>query len=260
MNIVIIGTGNVAKVLGIQFKDAGHQIVQVVGRNEQRADELATLLGTSFTTSFSTIRQDAELYLAAISDNALPELQQHLRLPGKWIFHTAGSVPAEVLSGISENYGVLYPLQSLRGKQPATGQIPFLINASGEEGFKLLKNLLVSLKASFQVSTDAQRLQMHLAAVWVNNFSNYLYSIAFRICQANQLDFGLLYPLILETGMRLNQPPENSADPFVWQTGPAIRHDENTIRRHLQLLEGHADWQDLYRRMTAGIQETRPMG
>ncbi|MBC6489453.1 Rossmann-like and DUF2520 domain-containing protein [Flavihumibacter stibioxidans] len=260
MNIVIIGTGNVAKVLGIQLKNAGHRVVQVVGRNEHRADELATLLGSSFTTSFSTIRQDAHLYLAAITDNALPELQQHLRLPGKWIFHTAGSVPADVLSGISENYGVLYPLQSLRGKQPATGQIPFLINASREAGLQLLKNLLASLNASFQVSTDAQRLKMHLAAVWVNNFANYLYSIAFRICRENQLDFALLYPLIHETGLRLSQQPGTCPDPFQWQTGPAIRHDDHTINRHLQLLEGHADWQDLYSRMTAGIQETGAMG
>ena len=257
MNIVIIGTGNVAKVLGNQLKNAGHNIIQVVGRNEQRADQLATLLQSSFTTGFSTVRQDADCYLVAITDSALPELYRHLKLPEKWVFHTAGAVPASVLANISANHGVLYPLQSLKGNATATGNIPFLINATNAGGLNLLKQILESMNASYQEASDEQRLQMHLAAVFVNNFTNYLYSVAFRICRENQLDFSLLFPLILETASRLAPDSGQPADPFHWQTGPAIRHDDETTLRHLDLLKGHKDWQELYQKMSEGIRQLK---
>jgi hypothetical protein len=39
------------------------------------------------------------------------------------------------------------------------------------------------------------------------------------------------------------------------QTGPAIRHDEGTVERHLALLKAHPEWQDLYQAMTRSIQQ-----
>ncbi len=41
MDIVIIGSGNVATVLGRKFKAAGHNIVQVFSRNAAAATQLA---------------------------------------------------------------------------------------------------------------------------------------------------------------------------------------------------------------------------
>jgi predicted dinucleotide-binding enzyme len=39
--IVIIGSGNVASVLGRKFKAAGHEIIQVLSRNAKAASQLA---------------------------------------------------------------------------------------------------------------------------------------------------------------------------------------------------------------------------
>ena len=41
MKIVIIGSGNVASVLGRKFKAAGHEIIQVLSRNAKAASQLA---------------------------------------------------------------------------------------------------------------------------------------------------------------------------------------------------------------------------
>ncbi|MGV3658452.1 MAG: NAD(P)-binding domain-containing protein, partial [Chitinophagaceae bacterium] len=41
MEIVLIGTGNTANILGHKLKAAGHHIVQIYGRNEHEASELA---------------------------------------------------------------------------------------------------------------------------------------------------------------------------------------------------------------------------
>lgn len=46
---------------------------------------------------------------------------------------------------------------------------------------------------------------------------------------------------------------EPARDPFYWQTGPAMREDLTTIRRHLELMNPHPDWKDLYEHLTEEI-------
>jgi predicted short-subunit dehydrogenase-like oxidoreductase (DUF2520 family) len=249
MNIILIGTGNVATVLGEQFTRAGHRIVQVFGRTEASARELSGKLESAYTCSWKELIPEADLYVVAISDSAITGIPQHIRLKDQLIVHTAGAVPAEVLQPVSGHYGVLYPLQSLRGQAPSTGQVPFLIDANTEGGLKKLKTLVRSIHSPFQVSNDEQRLQMHLAAVWVNNFPNLLYSIAFKICLEKELDFRLLKPLIAETAERIS-----IHDPREWQTGPAIRKDQNTLEKHKALLVNHPNWLQLYSMLSEEIQ------
>jgi predicted short-subunit dehydrogenase-like oxidoreductase (DUF2520 family) len=58
--------------------------------------------------------QAANLYVIAVSDEAVAEVASQLIVHNKLVVHTAGSVSKDVLKQASRNYGVLYPLQSLR--------------------------------------------------------------------------------------------------------------------------------------------------
>ena len=109
MKIVIIGTGNVATVFGSLLKEAGHEILQVYGRNPDHASALAAKLGSVYCSEFDALPTDGELYIAAISDKSLMDMAEQLTVPARIIVHTAGAVPARVLSTVSENYGVIYP-------------------------------------------------------------------------------------------------------------------------------------------------------
>src|SRR5438045_4142225 len=114
MNIVIIGTGNTATVLGRKLRQAGHRIVQVFGRDSRAASELAYELGTESTNYWNVVNRNADLYILAVSDIAVEEVFQELQLSDKTVVHTAASVPLNVLKGKTKHYGVLYPLQSLK--------------------------------------------------------------------------------------------------------------------------------------------------
>src|SRR5688572_24623042 len=114
MEIVIIGTGNTATVLGRKLKAAGHIIVQVYGRNASAASELAYELDCESTNYWAVVNRNAELYLLAVADIAIDEVIRELRLPHKTVVHTAASVSREILRPASEHYGVFYPLQSLK--------------------------------------------------------------------------------------------------------------------------------------------------
>jgi len=95
MEIVIIGSGNVAAVLGRKFKAAGHHIVQIYSRNAKAASELAYEWDTESTNYKSTISKTADVYIVAVSDIAIPEVMKDIKLPGKVVAHTAASVPEE---------------------------------------------------------------------------------------------------------------------------------------------------------------------
>jgi hypothetical protein len=76
-----------------------------------------------------------------------------------------------------------------------------------------------------------------------------MYGLAAEIMRENGLDFQLLFPLIQETAKRI----ENSDNPMLLQTGPAVRNDVKTIRKHLDLLKNHPDLQELYQILTQSI-------
>ncbi|WP_290790951.1 Rossmann-like and DUF2520 domain-containing protein [Flavihumibacter sp. UBA7668] len=254
MKIVLIGSGNVAQSLGKMLVQKGHTILQVMNRTAESARELAKELNAGHTTQHAEINPDADLYIVALADKAIPELMLKWRMEDKLVVHTAGTVPQTALMGITNRTGILYPLQSLRGTIPVSGVIPFLIQASLEEDLLVLQELVHSLGASCQVVNDHQRLRMHVNAVWVNNFPNLMYSIAFQLCKENKLSFELLLPLIKETFIRLEpEAGASTGNPFLWQTGPAMREDQNTIRKHLDIMNPHPDWKDLYQQLTEEI-------
>lgn len=254
MKIVLIGSGNVASTLGRRFNRAGHQVLQIMSRTLAHAEALAAELKADSTDRYAAINQSADIYIVALTDTAIPELLLHWRTEQQLVVHTAGTVPLSALHGVSANTGVLYPLQSLRGTEPASGNIPFLIQATGETELRLLRELVSSIGSTCQVVDDRQRLHMHISAVWVNNFPNLMYSIAYRLCVENQLSFELLLPLIKETCHRLeSHDTAGITDPFYFQTGPAMREDHSTILKHLQLMNPHPDWKDLYEHLTEEI-------
>jgi predicted short-subunit dehydrogenase-like oxidoreductase (DUF2520 family) len=253
MKTVIIGSGNVAAVIGHAIAAAGHPVLQVLARNEARAAALAASLGCPYATRFPEIETGAELYIAALSDTALETLDSHLTLPDRLVVHTAGAVPADVLRKVTHRYGVLYPLQSLRADARPFPPFPLLIDAANPEDRLELEAFARTLSSRVQPADDTTRLKLHLAATLTNNFTNYLYTLAAAYCRQETIDFSLLLPLIRETAGRLDRYP-----PGALQTGPAARGDRITIARHIELLDNYQEIRILYEIFTNLIEEHYP--
>ena len=253
MNIVMIGSGNVASVLGRKFIAAGHRIVQIVSRNAAAATKLAYEWDTESSNYFSVVNKNADVYIISVSDNALPGIVHDLKLPGKVVAHTAGSVPMEVLKNVTHHYGVFYPLQSIRKEITRLPEIPIFFEGSDDIAISALKKLAESISFEQPVFAGSEdRMKLHIAAVVVNNFTNHLYALAEQYCKKEGIDFRQLLPLIEETVQRLKT--NSSADTL---TGPAIRHDQPTIQKHLELLKDHPQLQNIYQLLTESIQHTK---
>lgn len=229
LSIVLLGTGNVAQ----QLFDVLHPlpdatIAQVYGRNTQGLNYFRERCAVC--TNADAI-QSADLYIIVVSDTAIPEVSQLLQKKKGLVAHTSGSVPMEALN--AGRKAVFYPLQTFtKGRTVNFKEIPICLEVERNEDAALMEGLAQKLSEKVVWITSAQRKKLHMSAVIVNNFANHCYQMASEICEAEQLPFELLHPLIQETASKVLQVSPKEA-----QTGPARRNDVLTQQEHLELLK-----------------------
>ncbi len=240
--IVILGAGNVALHISRHLYLAGQQVSCIWSRSIDKARQVAAASGSVAVLDADEVPGDADFYLVAVTDQAIAEVASLFSgRKGIWV-HTAGAVGMDQLSGNFENYGVLYPLQTLSWhRQVSMDDTPFLVEGSSRAVLMKIHALASSITESVVDMDSADRFTVHLAAVFANNFSNHMVTIATRIIEENGGSFSMLEPLIRETFLKMRETGPAGA-----QTGPAVRGDEQTIRKHLELLKGNPDWQKLY--------------
>lgn len=248
MKVVLLGSGNTATVLGGMIKNAGHQVEQVLSRNIDHAKQLAQQLNCDYDLLSAHAYKDADIYIIALHDHVLENLDRFTGLKDKFIVHTAAGVPMEVLAKASPNHGVLYPLQTLSKYVEHTPVIPLMVDANNSENLDTLFTFARSLSNLVSHVNDKQRLAYHVAAVFAANYANHMFAIAEIYCQRENLDFKNLHPIINELCVKVNQ-----YSPFLTQTGPAIRDDVFTISKHLEALNAYPELKYIYLKITESI-------
>ena len=231
--VVIIGNGNVAHHLYDAFLKAPN--IEVSKINSRKFSKLPK----------------ANVYIIAVADDAIAEVSSKIT-NNTLVVHTSGSVSLSNLKNKGHK-GVFYMLQSFsKNTSVDFSEIPFCLEAQNQDDLKLLETLATSIGKKVYHINSEQRKRLHIAAVFVNNFTNHLYKIAYDICEKNQVPFEILYPLIKETAAKIEKITPQKA-----QTGPAIRNDLQTIDNHLTLLEKHQ--QEIYTLLTASIQHGKKL-
>lgn len=247
-NISFIGAGNVAEALCRGFKASGHRILSVASRGGASAAALASSAGAEWRKDL-TVPSGCDILILAVSDTSVSEIASSLTLPDHTVIaHTAGSVPLAAL-GRTSGAGVFYPLQTFtRGFLPDLSRVPFFIEATDKPTFDILNDLGVQIGCGVWPCDSEHRMHLHVAAVFANNFSNFMMTAGEAIASEAGFDPVLLRPLIEETARKaLRTGPEAA------QTGPAVRHDTGTIKSHLELLSFSRDYQKLYRMISKMI-------
>lgn len=252
-NIGITGSGNVATVLGIAFKDSGFNVSGVYSRNKSTGNILAKRLACEFYTSKNQLCINSDLVLFAVSDDSLPGLLSEMDISDKICIHTSGSTSIDVFEGKCRNYGVLYPLQTLhKDKEISLGNVPVFIEGSDFSTLEVLRKLASGISDHVVEMTSEQRLAMHVSAVFVNNFVTRLYDAGFELLKESGISFEYLLPLILETANKAVQgKPADSI------TGPAARNDQRIIEKHKEFLRSFPEYNELYIFMTESILKMR---
>ena len=204
--ITFIGSGNVATHLAIALKEAGKEIVRIYSRTPANAKALAGKVDADFTNNTEDIAGEADIYIVAVSDDALLQTAEKLNFNDSLVVHTSGSAQMDILKGCSENYGVFYPLQTFsKSRKVDFNKIPLCIEANNTGSREQLKNLALSLTDKIYFVNSEKRRTLHLAAVFACNFPNFMYSVAQKILRKNELDFDILKPLTKETAEKFSK-------------------------------------------------------
>ena len=228
MQIVLIGSGNVAFHLAKAFSEAQIPVSQIFGRNTTELQKISELFSIPFSTETLA---DADLYIISVSDSSIAEVSSLIQNENALVAHTSGSVSREALSG---NYrkSVFYPLQTFsKSKNLDYSKIPFFIDAENENDEEILKNLASKISKNVMLANDEKRKYIHLTAVFACNFVNHLYARAKEISDSQGIPFDYFLPLIDETTQKIHE-----LEPKLAQTGPAIRNDEKVLKLHESLL------------------------
>jgi predicted short-subunit dehydrogenase-like oxidoreductase (DUF2520 family) len=246
IKITIIGSGNVAQHLIDAFAKSGAvEIMQVFSRTQK---QISSLLDSSKITNDWNALIETDLYIIAVSDDAIASVSSQLPFENRLVVHTSGSAPLTILDNKNRR-GVFYPLQTFtKGKTIDFKAIPFCLETQLESDYKILEEVAKSISQSVYKIDSHQRKALHVAAVFVNNFTNYLYQLGNDICQENHVPFDILKPLILETAEKLL-----TLSPKEAQTGPAKRNDISTIEAHESFLSNE-NQSTIYKILTQSIQ------
>ena len=221
--LAIIGRGNVASHLFTAFKD----------KMEIRLVNPHTL---------EDLPENPDVILLSVSDNAISEVIEKLPDKGCIVAHTSGSIPMDVFKDKYKKYGVFYPLQTFTKETELNyREIPVFIEGNEDEARADLKKLASLFSDNVKEADSEIRKKLHLASVFVCNFTNALMGIGEELIDNTPVDKSDLLPLVNQTIKKLNMMSPKEA-----QTGPAVRGDSKVIESHLSMLEDKPDYQKLY--------------
>ncbi len=247
IRVVLLGAGNIATHLLYAFTEAAKiEVVQLYARSEK---SLLPFKNTVATTSTLGNLAMADVYIIAVADDAIAEVSKKLLVKNALVVHTSGSVSMNTLKGKFRK-GVFYPLQTFTKEITVDfSTIPICLEAAHNEDLLILEKLASAISDAVYFIDSKQREHLHIAAVFVNNFTNHMYHIGQQICDQSEVPFEVLKPLIQETAVKLTK-----VSPLEAQTGPAKRKDTQTITKHLDQLP--KNFKEIYSLLTKSISDT----
>ena len=247
--ISFAGAGRLAGILCREMHQTGFMIDIIVSESGERGRSLAGLCNAKWSDKLK-FPDSTEIIIVAVPDNLLKAVIDKIECRNETLVaHTAGSIGLDVFPDRISRRGVFYPLQTFsHGRKIIFRDLPVFIEASDKQSSELLGDIADSLRARKYFTGVEQRRMLHLAAVFICNFTNHMLTQGKSLAQRSGFSFEELKPLIQETFMKaMEEGPENS------QTGPAIRNDINTLDKHLELLSFDRDLQEIYTEISRSI-------
>ncbi|HEX6982203.1 MAG TPA: Rossmann-like and DUF2520 domain-containing protein [Balneolaceae bacterium] len=254
-DITIIGLGRLGQVLAKRLAEKDIAIKSVFNRTEEKARKLSSRLNIDISASFPAKKaQLGHLVFLTLSDGAIEQAAWQLSemdsdFTGYTFVHCSGNEPASLLSHLQKKGAEIasfHPLQSFTAQAGHDDFDNIFFSLQGDKKtFKTLMPLAKKLGAHAFEVTEEQKSQLHAAAVIA---SNYLISLIKVSTETGALG-GLpqkqvqkaLLPLIQKTLQNVSGQSLNEA-----LTGPIVRGDIETVKKHIKLLENQSQLQKVY--------------
>jgi predicted short-subunit dehydrogenase-like oxidoreductase (DUF2520 family) len=251
MKIVFIGAGSLAHCVAQEMQRVGMTIGQIYSRTGEHAKLLAKKLNCRWTADTDGIMPDADLYIFALKDDALPDVIRKMKSNGGLWVHTSGNMPVDIFEGYAGRYGVFYLLQTFTKKRRIwLKDVPVFLEANNPDDAKLLKNVAIALTGRAYCLDSEKRARIHLASVFAVDFVNCMYRMASRLMEEQEFEYSLLLPAMMEAAERLGE-----CDPYSVQADPLLRLNIHSPEKHPVLPD--ATMQNVFRFLCRCIHEEK---
>lgn len=252
--ISVVGAGAVGTSLAALLKKAGYEIRGISTRTEDRLTSALDFLDLPRSRGFLETGDwcyGVDLLLITVPDDIIGPVaeslaEKELTNQETLAVHCSGAHGAgELLGPLMVNgtrIGAFHPLQTVPDPAAGTKSIPgcWIALDGKPEVIDELKQIVRSIDARPFVVPEKHRTLYHAAAVFACNYTIALISIAEQLMEtsAGEVEHPLdpLTPLIEKS---INNALTTSPSEIL--TGPAVRGDVETLRRHLHSLKEEDD-------------------
>lgn len=256
-NIAIIGPGRVGTALGVLAVRAGWTVCGIAGGRAGSAQAAAETIGSTRVGSAAEVASSANLVLLTVPDEAIRRVCEELSAAGVFgedtvVAHCSGAMGSEELASAraaGAAVGSMHPLQTFPTAEAAVQTIPgtFFFIEGDERAITTLESFASAVGGRCRrIATDAKVLY-HASAVLACNYLTTVLDTALGTAARAGIDRAVAAEA-LEPLMRATLANARGMGAERALTGPIVRGDVDTVRRHLSALAG-CEAEELYRVM-----------
>lgn len=242
----IIGFGNVGQNIFYALDKIGSTPTWVL------TTKAVAFLSTEVYSDITEITQSVDVVLICVKDDAVESVSKKLPtfLKEKAIVaHTSGVLSWDKMDEGIEHRATFYPVQTIsKERELDWKKMPLVIGAETETAKSKLEELAKKLGGETYELNDSQKKQLHLAAVFANNFVNHFWEISKSLCEQEKIPSEILTAIRKETLAKFLDPKIVNS-----QTGPALRGDSQTMESHRELLNKDSALESIYKQVSNHI-------
>ena len=243
-DIAIVGAGNLGTALAIALREAGYRIESVVararGNSLTRARQLAKQTGSRAVLSAEEVK--ARVLWLCVPDDEIARVALLLagRLPAKRkiVFHSSGALGSETLEPVRRKGAAVasvHPLMTfVKGSRPSLVGVSFAIEGD-PVAVRAARGIVRDLGGESYAISQKEKNAYHAWGTFASPLLTALLATAEQVAGlagvTRKAARGRMLPILLQTVK--NYGAVGAAAGF---SGPIVRGDVETVRRHLEVL------------------------
>jgi predicted short-subunit dehydrogenase-like oxidoreductase (DUF2520 family) len=241
--IAIVGPGNLGTALTVSLQRAGFTIAAVIGRGKshRRGQSLAKQAGARAGTDPSAV--NADLIWLSVPDSEIASvarvLAMRLEWEGKVVFHSSGALTSDELIALRRRGAAVasvHPLMSfVKGSRASLVGVPFAIE--GDAGaVRVARRIVRELGGHAYAIRKKDKAAYHAWATFASPLLTALLATTEEVAGISGVSrkaaVRRMMPILQQT--LANYAALGAAGAF---SGPIVRGDLETVRRHLSVLQ-----------------------
>jgi len=264
LTIAIIGPGNLGTALAVSLRRAGFAISAVIGpeRSSSRARSLAKQVGAVATRDLEGLEADVVWF--CVPDSEIARAARGFAVAswkGRVALHSSGVLTSDelnVLRGKGAAVASVHPLMTfVEGSRPALAGVPFAIEGD-RRAARAARQIVRQLGGNVYSIRKEDKAAYHAWGTFASPLLTALLATTERIAGAAAVERAQarrrMIPILMQT--LANYAQFGAAGGF---SGPLVRGDVNTVRRHLRVLAKVPDARRVYRALAQAAIEYLPV-